>query len=328
MKWLNCARGAAFLSCFLSILCAGQTAPVEGVSIVGEHPFRLQIHTRATSAPETQIVSEPERLVIDIPNAEPGAQLHGLRVNRNEVKAVRISLFSKKPPVTRIVVDMNQPTWYQITPNAAGYLVRLGEDATKATAAPPVATPPAVGWVSAKFSGKQTGLRPSVLVKSSPRTRVAPAPKISVQFNDGLMTIHASNATLSEVLFEVQKQTGAEIAIPSGTEQDRVAADFGPAPATAVMQQLLNGAGLNFVVVGSETDPNALKSVILSRSPGPPDSPGAFSQAYVPVPTVETPEAQAAEPAPQVEEDNSAPPGAPGQPPVQAQPQPSAPPQL
>jgi hypothetical protein len=142
------------------------------------------------------------------------------------------------------------------------------------------------------------------------------------------MTIHASNATLSEVLFEVQKQTGAEIAIPSGTEQDRVAADFGPAPATAVMQQLLNGAGLNFVVVGSETDPNALKSVILSRSPGPPDSPGAFSQAYVPVPTVETPEAQAAEPAPQVEEDNSAPPGAPGQPPVQAQPQPSAPPQL
>ena len=44
--------------------------------------------------------------------------------------------------------------------------------------------------------------------------------------------------------------------------------DSGPAPASAVLAELLNGSGLNFVVVGSEADPNILRSVILSRKSG------------------------------------------------------------
>src|SRR5205823_4702445 len=125
--------------------------------------------------------------------------------------------------------------------------------------------------------------------------------KVSVGFVNGVMTIHANNATLSEVLFEIQKQTGAEIAIPSGTEQDRVAADFGPGPANQVLHQLLNGSGLNFVVVGSEKNPNALRSVILTRNSGPADSPAAFAQAYTPVPPVETMETAPQDVAPQPE---------------------------
>src|SRR6266700_1147999 len=88
---------------------------------------------------------------------------------------------------------------------------------------------------------------------------------VNVQFSNGLLTIHSTGATLSEVLFQIQKQTGAEIAIPSGTEQDRVAADFGPGSPSEVLGALLNGSGLNFVVVGSEVDPHVLRSVILSR---------------------------------------------------------------
>ena len=86
-----------------------------------------------------------------------------------------------------------------------------------------------------------------------------------VDFADGMLTIRAANATLSEILFQIQKKTGAEIAIPAGTEQDRVAADFGPGSPSEVLSQLLNGSGLNFVVVGSEADPKKLRSVLLSR---------------------------------------------------------------
>ena len=94
--------------------------------------------------------------------------------------------------------------------------------------------------------------------------RSAPVNGVSVDFADGMLSIHANNASLSEVLFQIQKKTGAEIAIPAGTEQERVAADFGPGTPSDVLSQLLNGSGLNFVVVGSESDPNALRSVLLS----------------------------------------------------------------
>ena len=110
-----------------------------------------------------------------------------------------------------------------------------------------------------------------------------PANSVSVQFANGLLSIQATGATLSEVLFQIQKQTGAEIAIPSGTEQERVAANFGPGPASEVLRELLNGSGLNFVVVGSESDPTALRSVILTQKPqtsaGPIVAPGYIPDA-------------------------------------------------
>jgi hypothetical protein len=102
---------------------------------------------------------------------------------------------------------------------------------------------------------------------------------VTVKFENGQLTIHAADATLSEVLFQIQKVTGAEIAIPSGTEQQHVASDFGPASPSAVLAELLNGSGLNFVVVGSPSNPNILRSVVLTQNSGaPPDGPAAFAQ--------------------------------------------------
>src|SRR5260370_836568 len=132
-------------------------------------------------------------------------------------------------------------------------------------------TQPTIGWVSAKTTVRPTNQQSSPFSVKSSTSRQVPVAKtngVSVQFANGLLTIHSSGATLSEVLFQIQKQTGAEIAIPSGTEQDRVAADFGPAPASEVLGELLNGSAMNYVVVGSEADPNKLRSVILTQKTG------------------------------------------------------------
>src|SRR5262249_39772618 len=106
----------------------------------------------------------------------------------------------------------------------------------------------------------------SVEIRKPATIAKAPARKgLSIEFSNGQMTIHSGGATLSEILYQIQKVTGAEIPIPSGTEQDKVAADFGPGTPSEVLGELLNGSGLNFVVVGSETNPNLLRSVILTR---------------------------------------------------------------
>jgi len=263
---------------------AAHVTAVRRVAIVSQDPLQLQIQTSEAVVPQSQVISGPERLVIDIPNAVPEATLRGIAVNRGEVKSVRVSLFSTAPPVTRIVVDLNTPQSYRIAPNAAGLLVSLGNDPESAANATTMsaASAPTIGWVSAKPGVKVASVPAMPLVRRNLPHPAVSANGVSVQFANGLLSIHAKGATLSEVLFQVQKQTGAEIAIPSGTEQDRVAADFGPGPAGEVLGELLTGTGLNFVVVGSETDSKVLRSVILSRKSGGPDGPIGFAQAYAP----------------------------------------------
>lgn len=280
---LSCAKFWGILSlAAMPVLSFAQTphsVSIERVSFLGDSPIRLQIQTSATLTPAVQMISSPERLVIDLPNSTPGRQLRGLKINRGEVRGVRTGLFSQVPPVTRIVVDLNTPQWYRVTPDATGFVISLGGEAQGAADAPAT-----VGWVSTTTSTSKA--KPQVSSVVARKTRIArPAPIVDpvvngarVRFEDGKLSIHATNATLSEVLFQIQKVTGAEIAVPAGTEQQRVAGDFGPGSASEVLGDLLNGSGLNFVVIGSPTDPTQLRSVLLSKKEGEADAPSAFAQ--------------------------------------------------
>ncbi len=109
-------------------------------------------------------------------------------------------------------------------------------------------------------SAPTVGSAPALAATSVPS---ADAPTLlDVTYEGGLLRIHASRATLSQVLYEVHLRTKAEIPIPAGAEQERVFADLGPAPARDVLSALLNGTPYNFIFVGDEL---AIERVILSR---------------------------------------------------------------
>jgi hypothetical protein len=270
-------------------------AKVQKISVGPQDPIQLQVQTSVPVVPQAQVISNPERLIIDIPGAVPASALRGLPVNRNEVKRIRVGLFSTSPSVTRIVLDLNSPVPYRITPMASGFTVTLGNGplnavrinsvpVNQAEANPPddSDSQPTIGWVKSAVATTRSGGRPSPpVVKTIAATAPVPIKGVRVRFANGQLEIHAHDSTLSEVLFQIQKQTGAEIAIPAGTEQERVFVDAGPAPASQVLAELLNGSSLNFVVVGSESDPNVLRSVILSRRNGFAE----FVPSYTPPPT-------------------------------------------
>ncbi len=88
-----------------------------------------------------------------------------------------------------------------------------------------------------------------------------PMPFVTVTFANGMLRIRSEKATLAQVLFEVQRQTQAEIPIPAGAEREEVIADLGPAPARDVLASLLNGTPYNFIFVGNEL---SLERVILT----------------------------------------------------------------
>jgi hypothetical protein len=95
-----------------------------------------------------------------------------------------------------------------------------------------------------------------------------PPNKPTVTYENGLLTITANNSTLSDILREVQNETGAEIDIPPQAEE-RVAARLGPGPARDVLASLLTGSRFNYVLVGSNLNSAALTKVLLFLKPPP-----------------------------------------------------------
>jgi rhodanese-related sulfurtransferase len=247
--------------------------------------MEVEIQTSgAAVAPDAQAITGPDRIVVDFPGALPAAELRGLKVNRGALKGIRTGLFFDNPPITRIVLDLVEPQSYQIStiPNAIvvklssvkpGPVSAAGAKSPDVPAAPAAKlqnaalatdTPAAVSNVApAQVSAAVANAVANTTAPLVPAVSAA-APKalVTVTFENGMLRIHAEKATLSEVLFEVQRQTQAEIAIPAGAEQEEVVADLGPAPARDVLAALLNGSPYNFIFVGNEL---TLERVILTR---------------------------------------------------------------
>lgn len=256
----------------------------------------------APISPDTQAITGPDRIVVDFPGMLPAAELRALKVNQGALKAVRSGLFFSNPPITRVVLDLTQPQSYRISTGRNAVIVKLGPPAetnnqvasvgtiggarlqnAALTAKPAVfasvysgtdvskgnvpgagmpaanvAALPDAGLVTSGEAPANTQGQPLMPV-AEPQAAQAP---VKVSYENGLLSIHSEKATLAEVLFEVQQQTQAEIAIPAGAEQERVIADLGPAPARDVLAELLNGSAYNFVFVGNEL---TLERVILTR---------------------------------------------------------------
>jgi hypothetical protein len=95
----------------------------------------------------------------------------------------------------------------------------------------------------------------------TPEQRPAAAP--IVIYLNGKLSISAKNSTLGDVLRAIASKTGAAIDVPENANE-RVVSQLGPAPARDVMSSLLNGSHFNYVMVGSENDPNSVVRVVLT----------------------------------------------------------------
>ncbi|HVO62784.1 MAG TPA: AMIN domain-containing protein, partial [Terriglobales bacterium] len=226
-----------------------QTASVDRVAVVGnDEGLGIQISTNGPVTTEAQILSNPDRLVIDFPGALPGRALRGIRPNQGEIRAVRAGLWRSDPPVTRVVIDLNQATGYRLVPGDRAILVRLGT-------APMRASAESVPGVSIERHPTARAL--AALTRS-------PEAPLRVGFDRGLLTISARKATLADVLYQVHLRTGADIPIPSGAEQEQVAIQAGPGTPKDVIAALLNGSRFNYVLQGTAQDPQGVGAVILT----------------------------------------------------------------
>jgi AMIN domain len=242
---------------------------VRSVKVLGsKDAVEIEVEASARIVPQTRVLTGPDRLVVDFPNAVPSDQLRSQSVDKGEVKDLRIGLFQSNPPVTRVVLDLKSAQSYQIFPSGHTVIIKVMRGAGGA------------GEVAARADNfpAQPAKRPSLVVANF-TTRVEPVhvepvhveesaqPLLDVTFRNGLLGIRANKVTLSEVLFAVQQRTGAQVDIAAGAEQEQVVADIAPAPAPEVLARLLNGSKFNFLILSGATDPQRLDHVILTPRP-------------------------------------------------------------
>ena len=271
--------------------------------------LEVEITTSRSVAMRSQVATDPDRLILDFPEALPGSDLRGQFINRGQVKGIRVGLFSEHPPVTRVVIDLKSAQPYRIYPSGKTVLVRLMTGERQVA------------------RGGQGHLND---VSYTPPAPAKPAPVLQVSYANGRMSIVAHNVSLSQVLGEVQQRTGADIPIPPAAAQEQVVADIGLLPVRDALTALLNGSRFNFIMVGADDDPSKLKRLILSFRSG-----GVSQPAIVAPPTSEPavadapPEAEPPQPEVPQPEMQPAPPDQQAQPAEQEAPQPqdSPPPQ-
>ncbi|HEX8837263.1 MAG TPA: hypothetical protein VF748_10035 [Candidatus Acidoferrum sp.] len=108
---------------------------------------------------------------------------------------------------------------------------------------------------------------------SSPTVAAQPTVKPpQVRYEDGELTIIAENSSLSEVMKALRACLGADIDLPANVTDQHIWVRLGPGPARRVLRDLLDGTEFNYVIQASESDPDGIRSVLLtprSKSAGP-----------------------------------------------------------
>jgi len=112
-------------------------------------------------------------------------------------------------------------------------------------------------------SGAQEAARqtapPSPTVASQPTVK---PPQVS--YEDGELTIIAENASLSEVMKALRASLGADIDLPADVTDQHIWVRLGPGPARRVLRDLLDGTEFNYVIQASDSDPDGIRSVLLT----------------------------------------------------------------
>ena len=96
----------------------------------------VEILSTKPLVPSIQAISDPDRLVIDLPNARLETPQKRISVQADQISTIRADQFQQNPPVARVVVDLLAPRAY--TWDAAGnrLVVHLGKNPNQANSSP------------------------------------------------------------------------------------------------------------------------------------------------------------------------------------------------
>ena len=137
---------------------------------------QIEISSSQAVTPQVTKLTSPARLLVELPETVVATAQNKIPVGSAGVKAVRIGMDGKTPPTTSVVVDLEQPLSYELTPGAAGKVIltlhsQEGAPSVAKNTPAPAKTAPAKA--SAPATQSQAAAKPAPAKPAPAPTKVA-----------------------------------------------------------------------------------------------------------------------------------------------------------
>lgn len=197
--WISILAASCVFS--FSPTLSAQNAQIRHVSVTKSGgSIQIQIETSKRVVPLTEVVTDPDRLVIDFADAVPGPGLRAVPVNQGEVKAVRVGRVTSNPPVTRVVVDLKSPQSFRLFPSSTSVTVKIGEAAGASSVAAAASAPPSPKVVEAAPAPAPPAPRPVLTTRAA---TVAPPAAAPVAMSAKVPTVRVASAVMNTPSIDV-----------------------------------------------------------------------------------------------------------------------------
>jgi Tfp pilus assembly protein PilP len=91
--------------------------------IPGADSVQIEISSSQSVTPRVSKLSSPARVVVELPETVIASSQNKIPVGSAGVKGVRIGMDGKTPPTTSVVIDLDKPLSYELTPGPAGKVI-------------------------------------------------------------------------------------------------------------------------------------------------------------------------------------------------------------
>jgi Tfp pilus assembly protein PilP len=168
---------------------SAQNNKLQKVSVVPvADGLQVEISSTQSVTPRLSKLASPDRILVELPATVVAGSQNKVPVGSAGVKGVRIGMDGKTPPTTSVVIDLEKPLTYELTPGSAGKLIVTLHSqgaasvaknnpvpAAKATTPAP-AVKAAVAAPQSPMAAKSVAATPKVAVVKAPASKsVAPA---------------------------------------------------------------------------------------------------------------------------------------------------------
>ncbi|MGZ4831312.1 MAG: type IV pilus secretin PilQ [Terriglobales bacterium] len=208
----------------------GSTGPVMVRNIAvtrGQGGIQVEISASAPLTPKTLKLTDPDRVVVDLPNAIPAGHPRSIVVNGADIKSVRMGQFQQDPPVTRVVVDLAGAREFEIMPvgNKLVLKVRPEPSAVVAPAQMTIHTParPSVAGMVVPAAMTSESPKPQIIAAAmtttEPSKPQAAAEVVAVQPSFVVKPATPETDTQAQTETKAQTETAAQLLAKSSSPQ-------------------------------------------------------------------------------------------------------------
>jgi Tfp pilus assembly protein PilP len=161
---------------------SAQNNQLQRVNVVsGTDKIQIEISSTQSVTPKLSKLSSPDRVLVELPETVIASSQSKIAVGSAGVKSVRIGMDGKTPPTTSVVIDLEKPLAYELTPGPAGKVILTLHTQQAAPSVAKNNVAPAVSAAVAKPAAPAA--KPVVVAVAKPAVTpaVKPAPALAAK---------------------------------------------------------------------------------------------------------------------------------------------------